>query len=831
MNIEVEAARRKGICSGKYVAFCSAISQHSDLMMKRASGKAIRSQIVECVGFAFAILLTALACSNPQAQRVEILELHASGRYAETIEPLEALLDHTPDDSELNHLYGVALLATGNTALAVWPLRKAAEDPQRAVEDGLLLARAQLVGGSANDAIATADRILEQAPDLPEALLLRAEAKLAEKRSEEALDDIERVLVQQPDEPAALLARVKALLVLERDEEAAEALAAVRDITPENEDQAAWQARFCAAGAVFADEKGDVEIAQAEWVQCLERHPSEPVVVEESVRFFDQRGEYERAAGILRRALGERPEYTPYRTQLAQRLEFAGRSIEAEQTLVEGAEGSGGADAWIALAEYYNQREELSKARSAMEHLMAEVPNLPMVYRSFYVDLLIRVGDPAAAEAIETVDSPAVSQLLRGRLHLEQGDPHRALELLDEGIRLWPDNSVARQLAAEAAEKLGDFDRAIAEYWEAVRNDFSNWEALSRLAVLHEAQGTGEEILPMLRQYVQKNPGDLSGHRLTIQVARQHGLHSVVAHALQMLRRLPGREGVALAEAAIDRGAGDPIAAVELIEASSLDLTQPMNAEALAVLVDKLSLLERHAEAIRRADAAVAAYPNFAGFHELRGRALLATGNKPSEAREALSRAQELDPGRASVLVALAELAASVGDAREAVALYDRAAALAPDDPAPAWAAIELLIGSASEEGVEQRVRRLLGAHGYHAQAANLLARRLLARDADLERARELAQRAVRFGGGSEALETLGRIELERGNAERAVELLKRSLETRSGDPSLRYALGRALVRDGKTEAARRELQKAIDGGSFPEREEARAELARLSAI
>ncbi|UCH29054.1 MAG: tetratricopeptide repeat protein, partial [Myxococcales bacterium] len=284
-------------------------------MKHRASGKSICSRAANCVGYALAMLLSVAACSSTETQRAEILELHQSGRYAETIKPLEALLDRTPDDPELNHLYGVALLATGNTGLAVWSLRKAAEDPERAVGDGLLLGHAQLSGGSAGDAITTADRILERVPDLPDALLLRAEAKLAEKRAEEALDDIERVLEQQPGEPAALLARATALLLREREEEAAEALAAVREIAPENEDQAAWQARFCAAGAVFAGEKGDLELARAEWAQCLERHPSEPVVVEKAVDFFDQRGEYERATGVLRRALGEKPEHTPFRTQ------------------------------------------------------------------------------------------------------------------------------------------------------------------------------------------------------------------------------------------------------------------------------------------------------------------------------------------------------------------------------------------------------------------------------------------------------------------------------------------------------------------------------------
>jgi tetratricopeptide (TPR) repeat protein len=776
------------------------------------------------------LFVAALGCSNPEAQKAEIRELQANQRYAETIGRLETLLDRDPDDPELNHLYGVALLATGNAALAVWPLRKAAENPERAVEDGLLLAQAQLAGGSANDAIATADRILERAPDQVEALLLRAEAKLAEKRSEEALEDVDRVLAQRPDEPAALLARMTALLALEREEDAGEALKAAQAAVAEIEDRD-WETRLCAASAVFADEKSDADLAEAEWTSCLKQFPSEPIVVEGSVDFFDGRGEHQRATDIVRQALEAQPEYLPYRLHLAGRLELAGRSDEAERALLEGTEGPVAAEAWIGLAKYYAERGELSKARSAMKRALAQMQDPPPLYQSYYVDLLIRNGDLTAADnAIANIDSPALAHLLRGRLLLARGDARGALESLEAGIRFWPDNGVARQLAAEAAEKLGDYDRAIAEYREAVRNDFSNWEALSRLAALHLAQGTSETVLPLLRRYLRENPGDPRGYRLMIQIARHNGLEPVVRNTLQTLRRLPGQAGVALAEAAIGRGKRDPAAAVQLIEANPLDLTQPLSAEALAVLLENLSLLGRHDRAIRQADAAIAAHPDFAAFHELRGRALLAAGAQPTEVREALARALELEPERVSALVARADLTARAGANGEAVALYDRAAALALDDPAPAWTAIELLMAPSAEPDVERRARKILDAHGYYAPAANLLARRLAARNEDLDRARDLAQRAARFGGGAEALETLGRVEFASGNTELAVEHLRRSLETRPDSPSARYMLGLALDRVGDTEGARRELRKAIDTGSFPEAGEARAALARLGA-
>ncbi|MEE8594540.1 MAG: tetratricopeptide repeat protein, partial [Gemmatimonadota bacterium] len=130
-------------------------------------------------GIAAVLFAVLLACTPSQEQQVaEIRALHEEGEYAASIQMLEALLDQDPDHPELNQLYGVALLATRQAAVAVWPLSKAAEAPERALEAGILLARAHLENQSPADAIAAADRVLEQAPDLLEALLVRIDAKL-----------------------------------------------------------------------------------------------------------------------------------------------------------------------------------------------------------------------------------------------------------------------------------------------------------------------------------------------------------------------------------------------------------------------------------------------------------------------------------------------------------------------------------------------------------------------------------------------------------------------------------------------------------------------------
>src|SRR5262249_14817056 len=157
--------------------------------------------------------------------------------------------------------YGVALLRTRQPELAIWPLRKAAQAPERAKEDGLLLARALLAGGSAEDAVQQASRVLELAPDDEDALRLLIDARVAARQNEAVLVDVERLLARVPEDPGALSARLVALLTLDRVDEAEQALAALRAAVRTSGGEE-WPPRLCAAAATFTKEKGDAAAAE-----------------------------------------------------------------------------------------------------------------------------------------------------------------------------------------------------------------------------------------------------------------------------------------------------------------------------------------------------------------------------------------------------------------------------------------------------------------------------------------------------------------------------------------------------------------------------------------
>jgi len=781
------------------------------------------------VAAAFVGLALVVACS-PKLDLSEIRSYQQAGRFAETIEPLRERLDETPDDPELNHLYGLALLQTNQAALAIWPLSKSADDPERAVDDGLLLARATLEGGSPEDAVEAADRVLELAPDRVDALRLKVTARLKARQNEAALEDVDRLLALKPGDPNALMSRLVAELSLDRADDAEQTLKEIREAAKSAEGGVEWEPRICGGTATFLKEKGDLEESESLWNDCLDQFPTDEMIVFSGVEFFNEIGKPARASEILRRAYDTEPTHLPFVEALANRLGRVGKSEEAERILLAATEdGVNDRQAWFALSDYYERRDEPAKAAEAMAKGLSLMGEAPPLMVAEYVDLVIRAGDyDRADQLLASFESePMISNLLSGRLLLARGKASEALEKLEEGIRVWPDNSVARQLVAEAYEQLGDYDRAVKEYAEAMRSDPANRDAYLPLVRLLRALDRDPEAIAVIERYLGEKRADPESLLLLLELAASSGQQGRLEMVTRKLNENPANRGELVAKlATIQTAQGGPAAGVQYIRRSKLDLTRPIHGPALRVLVEDLIAEGKSAEALRAADTALAAAPDEPLFLEMRAQALRAAG-KDTEARKSFERVLALEPARASAMAGLAALTAAQGDRAAAIALYDRAAQADPHESDYAWAAIQLIAASGDDAEVARRLDALLIRDPIHTPSLVLRAQQL--RTSEPERALALARRAVRLHGGTDALDLLGRIQLDRGNTEQATELLRRSVALQPDQPSAHYWLGMALIASGDQQGAQAELTKALETESFPEREDAQLQLARLS--
>ena len=715
-----------------------------------------RSRFCTALSILFAsglFVSTVVSCTTDvEDERAEIEFLFDTGRAEEAMPRLEALVDQYPDDLELNRLYGSALVAIGSPSMAIWPLRKATESPEAGPEDWMMLATAHLKGGSPTDAIAAVDQLLEQTPGIIEAYDLRIEANIALNRSEMALEDVEFLLDDRPENESLLIARATLLLELERPDEAKEAIEAARAVMGDGGDSdeaQGWAARFCAVDASFIHEQGGeghLERALEAWEACVDAHAHDSLVVSEAIRFFDENGRRDRGEPILRRAVKEAPEDPSFRILLSQRLAALGELDEAVKGLQEAIELPGGVQGRQILIDLLSEQERYDEALVVLEEWIEIAPNPPASMQILRADLMVRSDRFAAAEeAIAALPAEEFKNLLMGRLMLRRGEPGKALALLEKGIALWPSNGVARVLAAEAAEQLGDFDRAFAEYIEACRSVPGDWEALARLGAMHIALRRSEPFNQLFNRYIRERPRHVEAHQLLFDVGLASGREQLSRSAIQRLAVMPTGRAIAASLAARLLARTKPAEAVALIEKARLDLTVPLNADALATLVEILGQVGRHDHAIARANAAAAAFPDFGRFHAIRATALMGSGAPTEEVRAVLERAVELDGKLATALIELGRLDQAKGSIDAAVARFDRATQATPDDPEAQWAAVTALIAAGRETEADARLEKLVGRHVEHAEGVELMARRLEAREDESKRAQQYSDLAERL--------------------------------------------------------------------------------------
>ena len=731
-----------------------------------------------------AACLVSSACG--EADPVEaIRQQQAAGDYQGSLDPLRELLAIRPDDPEANYRYGLALVAVQRPSLATFSLRKAMEDPDWLLPAGTQLAFAALGQRDFNEAVEIAGLMLEHDPENVPALLMRANAYAHWRNDpQRALDDANRVLELAPETLEAYEPRILALLSLERLDEARKALAEAGRRLGERSPSPELLAWHCTTTALFAQGAGELEQARETWSDCLEAHPSNLDVVSNAVGFYDEQGEHDRAQEVLRAALAYTPESRTLRVSIAERLRVQGKAAEAEAVLREATRAEHpqlAAAGWMDLGTLRQALGEHGAAADAMGRAfeLAQQAGAPTPELAFgYADALVLAGQHDRALAVaEDLSVPAHRHMVRARVAQERRRPAQALEEFDLALRLWPDNPWARYQAARAAEELGDFERAIDEYRYAIRISAGATDARTRAATLLAAERKSILALQLLRVAPGQAPLELEGQLLWTRLSGLLGdLGGVVASFERMEKSYPGSIGQAAQAAAegIAQRSGPAVALQMLSTAPGIDFDDPRHAAALRARVRLAHEAGDIAATQAALESALATHPGSAVFYEIRGLDLELSGAPPEAVRAAYARALELGPRNPGALAGMGRLA-SGEDPELALGFFDRAAAADPSDAEPKLMAARALVALGKPDVAAERLDTLLREHPTEARAAADCARLDLERGGARSRTLERARRAVRFGGGVEALDLLSRVHAQRGEPEDAARASERA--------------------------------------------------------
>ncbi len=730
-----------------------------------------------------------LACGpGDPMERAQLLL--AEGRVEEALEPLQEAVQDNPEDPEIQFLYGAALRRSGRPAMAIWSLRKASEHPDWIVPAGIELGVSALQVRNWDSAIEAADRVLAVEPENLRVVVLRAEARLGAKRDPEAaLADFERALEIAPDDVGLKASRASALLLLNRLDEVEGVIAELEDLDGEDALDERGHARLCTTMAVFAEEKREFDEAEQRFEKCLEQFPLSGAVLDAAVEFFDAHGRPERATEVLGAAVEAAPQAVAYRITLSHRLRAAGDFEQSSAVLRAGLENPNPelrSLTWAALADHHVAADDLDAAAAAYEKSFELKRNPSTLEVLTLADIFARAGwNERALEVAKRLENDAYRGLVEARVHLNEGRPRAALARLDDVLATWPDNPGARYYAARAAERIGNFDRAIAEYRQSIRARADFTEAGVRLARLYEAEGAFRQAWAAASHHSRAHPEEPEGAVLLLRLAVRLGpdtrLRSLLA---ELRRRKVWPRAIALRADAVAARAG-PESAIQMLKSTpGIDFERPGDVDALRSLCLHLVTAGRVAEADAVIEAAVAAHPEAGVFHEVRGSMLEQRGAPAVDVRAAYARAVELAPQHARALEALGRLAQGAGDVEGALTYYQRAADANPNERQALRSAATMLAAAGRPREAEAQWEALLVEHPYDSDAAIQLVRLRLEREARSDRTLELARRSVRFRGGAEAHRLLARVHRARGEDDLAAKVEARLQESGDADPA-----------------------------------------------
>jgi len=792
--------------------------------------RASRVATLTALLIAVALLLTVGGgCRYDRESRLaEIRALQAEGQFDASIAPLRVYLTTDSSHPEANYRLGVALVQTGRPSLAIWPLQKAMQDADYDIRAGLLLSATLLSTESFEEAIRVADQVLAKEPERVAALHTRARANIGVGRPAEALMDAEHLLEMRPEDPMAYALRVGALIDLDRFDEAEQTHLELKKLTEQGEDKDK-AARACAILGLFYGGREQPEKAEATFDECLESYPTHPLLQQMATDYFIGIERPDKAANIWRKSVEAAPEDISLRAKLADLLRDQGRPEEAEAALRETVELFDTRAAWQMLGNFYRKAGRHTEAREALEKALERSSHEPPALRFTLAEVLINEGDYEAAEKIAAdLKEPSYRKLLRGAILLAQDEPEAALVQLEGGLRLWPNNAGARYLAGRAAQQLGDLKRALAEYREAVRADDKATDAALAMARIQFSMGKYATAQQFGDRQIRNRPFQgPDAHIIVARSAIELGNYKKAENVLENLNARPEyRVTVVVEFAELRRRRDGPEVALEMLDNTDLDLTDPANVIVLNSLTQMLADTGDIETALDKVEPAVAAHPDEPAFLNLQARILAHLG-RDGEAAAILQKALAIDADYAPTLEMLGVYADRQGDRERALEYFDRAAKADATNSDYAYrAAQQTLIMRRIDETVK-RLRQVVGINPGHVGASNDLAWLLADKGEELDLALECAQRAVQLGSGPDTLDTLGWVQFKRGNVEAAAKAFAQALELRPESSSVRYRLALAQAARGESKAAVANLNQALLS-DFPEAEAARAELARL---
>jgi tetratricopeptide (TPR) repeat protein len=512
------------------------------------------------------------------------------------------------------------------------------------------------------------------------------------------------------------------------------------------------------------------------------------------------------------------------------------------------------------LADFYSSVGRMDEAIAIYKEVVAGTPDFTQGHYRLAEIMLMR-GDLAGAksqvdELLKKDAHDRQALMLRARTSMQSGDTSAlktGIEDLKEVLRQEPNSRHGLFFMAEAQFRLGQMDQVRAFAGDLERNYPDYLPGKLMQIQVNLAAGDPRTALNLSRQLLDRLAKAAPDRETSPQMLAELRFKTLIAHgssALQLRDTKTARldfqaahdvspnstepfidlAGVALTEGKADEAVSFYNSALQIDAA---------NFSALRGLVNLFAAQRRLDQAHARVDQAIAAQPNNAPLHFLKGEVFGYEMNAQGAEAE-FRRTLEIDGNYLPAYSALGALFVNTNQQARAIEEYRKIVERRPDNSA-AYTLIGMLEFSRQNiDAAVESYRKALAQDQNAVFAANNLAwLYAVYGKGNMDEAVRLAQGVVQANPQVPSFaDTLGWVYYKKGLYSAATEQLRKAVSVdettarrnnAAPSPTFRFHLGMALAAKGDRAGARREIEGALRlSPNFPEADEARKTLAIL---
>lgn len=440
--------------------------------------------------------------------------------------------------------------------------------------------------------------------------------------------------------------------------------------------------------------------------------------------------------------------------------------------------------AWVTLAEVNLAQNKIKEAETCLNRALGR--------------------DPQNLEAL----------ILQGRLHNQKGDFEKAQGVFEKLVSAYPRLPLVYQELGRTYANTGDINKAINTLNQALAIAPNSPEASLLLARLNNRKGDHNAAIALLRKTLEQQPGLTQAQFLLAEAYRNQGNLDGALEIYGSLEKtdannpqIPLLKGLMLAQL------GKYAEARSAFERAFV--LSPDSPVALEQLVN-LDLREKQFDpAAARIEQEIAKNPKLDGFGQLLLAKIHLAKNEKDQAEARLKRAIELMPDSPTPYFLLAGIYTRTNEQEKALAQLNEVVTRDPKQ-ITALTLISVIHDQRGEfAAARDGYEKILSLNPRSVVALNNLAYLYSEKLGDLDKARELAQKARQFAQNDpHTADTLGWILYKKHEYPWALSLLQEAAERLPSEAEVQFHLGLISYMMGAEGSARTALQRAVEQGA-----------------